>query len=108
MPAAASGKTAEMTGEMATIVRMSGDGRHRGRARCWVIFAFGEFELDSDLVELRLGERLVTVQPKVFRLLLHLVAHRDRVVSTEELLSVLWPGETVTEWSIRRAITAAR
>jgi tetratricopeptide (TPR) repeat protein len=48
------------------------------------------------------------VQPKVLRLLFHLVANRDRSVSTQELLETLWPGEAVTAASVKRAVAGAR
>src|SRR5689334_1054961 len=69
---------------------------------------FGEYELDDARFELRMGARRVEVQPKVLRLLLHLVANRARAVATEELLSVLWPNETVTAASVKRAVRGAR
>jgi DNA-binding winged helix-turn-helix (wHTH) protein/tetratricopeptide (TPR) repeat protein len=48
------------------------------------------------------------LQPKVLRLLFHLVAHRQRSVSNQELLATLWPGEMVTLASVRRAVAGAR
>jgi DNA-binding winged helix-turn-helix (wHTH) protein len=41
-------------------------------------------------------------------LLLVLVTERQRAVSTEELFSVLWPGERVGTGSIRRAVLGLR
>jgi predicted ATPase len=72
------------------------------------VFRFGPFELDEARFELRRdGERL-SVQPKVLKLLLHLVLQRERVVSADELLRVLWPKETVSAASIKRAVAGAR
>ena len=73
-----------------------------------VSFVFGEFELDPARAELRRAGEVVPVQPKVLRLLVHLAQHRDRVVSNDELLSALWPGEVVASGSIKRAIKSAR
>ena len=50
----------------------------------------------------------VSVQPKVLELLFYLVRHRDRSVGIEELLEVVWRGETVTPASVKRAIGGAR
>ena len=69
---------------------------------------FGDFELDEARFELRSSGGRIDVQPKVLKLLLHLVHHRTRAVSSEELLSVLWPGETVTAASVKRAVRGAR
>jgi len=73
-----------------------------------VIFAFGQYELDEGRFELRRGSERVCVQPKVLKLLLHLVGSRDRSVSAGELLEALWPGETVSAASVKRAVRGAR
>jgi DNA-binding winged helix-turn-helix (wHTH) protein len=72
------------------------------------IHAFGEFELDPLRFELRRRGQRVHLQPKVLRLLFHLVEQRERSVSSDELLQVLWPGEVVTLASVRRAVAGAR
>lgn len=73
-----------------------------------MIFLFGDFELDAARVELRRAGAVVPVQPKVLRLLLHLVQQRERVVPNEELLATLWPSEVVESGSIKRAVKSAR
>ena len=73
-----------------------------------VIYRFAEFELDSARFELRRQGACVDVQPKVLRLLLHLVEQRDRAVASEELMRVLWPETKVGAGSIKRAILGAR
>jgi DNA-binding winged helix-turn-helix (wHTH) protein len=73
-----------------------------------LIFTVGNFVLDESRFELRHGPERLAVQPKVLRLLLYLVAQRDRPVSSDELLQVLWPGEHVTLASVKRAIRGAR
>lgn len=72
------------------------------------VFRFGAFELDGNLFELRSAGRRVAVQPKVLRLLFYLAAHRDRVVTSDELRRALWPDETVCAASLKRAVNAAR
>lgn len=77
----------------------------------WVlgqVFGFGGVELDVGCLELRRGGQRVEVQPKVMRLLVHLVVNRHRVVSTEELQSTLWPEVSVGAGSLKRAILGAR
>jgi class 3 adenylate cyclase len=49
-------------------------------------YHFGGVELDTDTYELRSGGRLVDVEPQAFEILVHLLARRARVVTTEELL----------------------
>ncbi|MBW2694710.1 MAG: winged helix-turn-helix domain-containing protein [Deltaproteobacteria bacterium] len=71
-------------------------------------FVFGEYELEPESRTLqRRGER-VPVEPKVFDLLAYLIEHRERVVSTDELLDALWPGVNVTPAALSRAVQKAR
>lgn len=71
-------------------------------------FEFGPFQLDEPGRVLRLAEREVPLQPRVFDLLVYLVRSRARVVSKDELLDALWPGVTVTENSLQRAVSTLR
>ena len=73
-----------------------------------MIFQFGEFELDEELYELRRRQHPVPIEPKAFDVLRHLVHHRDRVVTKNELLDSLWPGEHVTESVLPRSVNAVR
>lgn len=73
----------------------------------WVLH-FDGFELDARLFELRRRGQRVEVQPKVLHLLFYLARHRDRSVSSKELLATLWAGETVGDASLRRAVAGAR
>ena len=69
---------------------------------------FGPFRLDEPGRVLWRGEREVPLQPRVFDLLVFLVRNRARVVSKDELLDALWPGVTVTENSLQRAVSTLR
>lgn len=71
-------------------------------------FEFGPFRLDEPGRVLRLAEREMPLQPRVFDLLVYLIHSRARVVSKDELLGVLWPGVTVTESSLQRAVSMLR
>jgi DNA-binding winged helix-turn-helix (wHTH) protein/tetratricopeptide (TPR) repeat protein len=73
-----------------------------------VILAFGDCEIDRELYQLRRRGRAVKLEPKVFDVLAHLAEHRDRVVTKNELLDALWPGEALSESVLPRAIAAAR
>jgi DNA-binding winged helix-turn-helix (wHTH) protein len=44
------------------------------------VFAFGAYELDESLYQLRRGKKAVKLEPKVFDVLLYLVRNRERVV----------------------------
>jgi TolB-like protein/DNA-binding winged helix-turn-helix (wHTH) protein len=69
---------------------------------------FGNFELDSELFELRRNGTPQPVEPKVFDLLLYLARHRDRIVTRQELLDALWAGRVITESTLSSGIKAAR
>ena len=71
-------------------------------------YRFGDCVIDPERGELSRAGRVVAVQPKPFALLVHLVAHRDRVVPKEELLETLWPDAVVTDSSLTRAVSLAR
>jgi DNA-binding winged helix-turn-helix (wHTH) protein len=73
-----------------------------------VTFEFGPFQLDEPARVLRLHQRQVALQPRAFDLLVYLVRNRDRVVSKDELLDRLWPGVTVTDNSLQRAVSTLR
>ena len=71
-------------------------------------FEFGSFQLDEPGRVLRLAGREVPLQPRVFDLLVYLVRSRARVVAKDELLDALWPGVTVTDNSLQRAVSTLR
>lgn len=73
-----------------------------------MMYVFGDHELDPARFQLRHCDLPVPVQPKVLRLLLYLVLHRERAVPQRELLAALWPTETVCRESVKRAVAAAR
>jgi DNA-binding winged helix-turn-helix (wHTH) protein/tetratricopeptide (TPR) repeat protein len=73
-----------------------------------MIHVFGKFELDEELYELRRAGQVVKVEPQAFDMLAYLLHNRQRVVSKEELLEKLWPGEFVSESALSYCIKAAR
>jgi len=73
-----------------------------------VLYLFEDFALDGNRRELRRGDRLLPVEPKVFDLLMHLIAGRERVVSKDDLIAAIWDGRIVSESALTTAINAAR
>ena len=71
-------------------------------------YLFEDCALDTDRRELRRGPALVAVAPQVFDLLVHLIRHRDRVVSKDDLLASVWHGRIVSEFALFNRINAAR
>ena len=72
------------------------------------IYTFGEWQLDTRLYELRRAGKLLKLEPTAFDVLLHLIEHRDRVVSNEELIEHLWPGQFIGNAALVRSVVAAR
>src|SRR5690349_7685247 len=71
-------------------------------------FEFGPFQLDETGRLLRHGAHEVQLQPRAFDLLVYLVRNRVRVVPKDELLNAIWPGVTVTDNSLQRAVSLIR
>jgi DNA-binding winged helix-turn-helix (wHTH) protein len=73
-----------------------------------MVHAFHGCELDEQLFQLRRRGRVVKLEPKAFDVLLHLLRHRERVVSKDELLRAVWPDAVVSESVLPSCIAAAR
>lgn len=73
-----------------------------------MIYAFEDFELDTDLYELRRAGDPVAVEPQVFDVLAYLVVGRGRLVTKTELLDNVWGDRFVSESALSSRIKAAR
>jgi predicted ATPase/class 3 adenylate cyclase/DNA-binding winged helix-turn-helix (wHTH) protein len=73
-----------------------------------MLYIFGEFELDLQCYELRQAGVPCALEPQGFNVLAYLVAHRDRVVSKQELFEQLWPDQSVSEATLTQRLMAAR
>lgn len=71
-------------------------------------FLLGELRVEPARNCLWLGERQLSVQPKVMEVLQYLAAHQERVVSSEELMNQLWKGRIVTQGSVQKSINSLR
>jgi DNA-binding winged helix-turn-helix (wHTH) protein/pimeloyl-ACP methyl ester carboxylesterase len=71
-------------------------------------FVFPNCEIHCDRRELHRNGTVVRVEPQVFDVLVHLVRHRDRVVTKEELVRVVWDGRSVSDDALTSRISAAR
>ena len=76
---------------------MLGRGVLRGarHARNALDFHFAGFEIDIPRRELRRGNELVSIEPQVFDLLVHLVRNHDRIVTKDELIETVWKGRAI-------------
>ena len=62
-----------------------------------MIYNFGGCTLDTQVYSVQRGGQSIRLRPKVFRMCLYLLEHRERVVSREELCAQLWPGRFVNQ-----------
>lgn len=72
------------------------------------VIRFGEFELDTALLELRQSGTAVAVEPLVFDLLAYLANNPDRIVTKEELFAEIWSGRIVSDAALSSQVKAAR
>jgi DNA-binding winged helix-turn-helix (wHTH) protein len=63
-----------------------------------MIFRFGLFELDTDAERLLKTGHTVKLQPQPFKLLRLLITQAGKVVTREEIRTVLWPDETFVDY----------
>jgi DNA-binding winged helix-turn-helix (wHTH) protein/tetratricopeptide (TPR) repeat protein len=73
-----------------------------------LLYIFDNYALDPDRRELRSGAAMVAMEPQVFDLLLHLIRHREHVVSRNELIESVWGGRIVSESALSTRINAVR
>lgn len=83
-------------------------GENPSYAAVTVIYRFGAYELDTARFELRANGAAVAIEPQVFALLGLLIAHRDRLVTRDEIIARVWEGRAVSEAAIASRIKSAR
>jgi DNA-binding winged helix-turn-helix (wHTH) protein len=73
-----------------------------------LLYIFDDYALDPDRRELRSGATMVAMEPQVFDLLVHLIRHREHVVSRDQLIESIWGGRIVSESALSTRINAVR
>ena len=73
-----------------------------------MIYRFGDFTLDIGLGQLSHAGEDVSVEPRAFALLTHLVTNADRLVSKDELVDIIWGGRIVTDAAISTLVKTVR
>lgn len=67
-------------------------------------YLFGDYCLDTQRYELRLGNVPIPLRPKVYQVLAYLLTHYDRVVLKQELLEHVGPGQYVEDAALNSYI----
>ncbi|RPJ21181.1 MAG: hypothetical protein EHM35_18555, partial [Planctomycetaceae bacterium] len=73
-----------------------------------MIYVFGDCELDTSLYTLQRAGQTNRLRPKVFRVCLYLLEHRERVVTREELCAQVWPGQFISQATLEGVIRTVR
>jgi DNA-binding winged helix-turn-helix (wHTH) protein/TolB-like protein/Tfp pilus assembly protein PilF len=71
-------------------------------------YQVGPVTIEPARYRIRAGERTLPVEPKVFDLLVHLIRHRDRVLTREELFQAVWDGREVSDATLSNHVMSAR
>jgi TolB-like protein len=71
-------------------------------------FLFEDYALDPGRRELCRGADIVSVAPQVFDLLDYLIRNRERVVSRDDLINVIWNGRCVSDAALTTRLNVAR
>src|ERR1700729_1993305 len=80
----------------------------QGRESLNMLYIFEKYALDPGRRELRWGATAVAMEPQAFDLLLHLIRHREHVVSRDEMIEQIWGGRIVSESALSTRINAVR
>jgi TolB-like protein/DNA-binding winged helix-turn-helix (wHTH) protein/Flp pilus assembly protein TadD len=73
-----------------------------------MIFKLGEVELNTELFSITREGQPISVEPKVFDMLVFLIRHRDRLVTRDQLFDELWPDSVVSDNVLSNQIKLAR
>lgn len=73
-----------------------------------MIYQFDKFVIDTCNFQLRKDDVPIDLEPKVYDLLVYLIANREKLVTRDELFDNLWAGHVVSDNSLSNQIKAAR
>src|SRR5258708_39655498 len=73
-----------------------------------LIYRVNDLELDTLRGCLSRNGEEIHLKPKAFQILVYLLAHRDRLVSKEELLDQFWKDTAVSDDILAQAVAEAR
>ena len=72
------------------------------------IYTFADVRVDLSRMAATRDGLPISLEPKAFDVLVHLLEHRDRIVTKDELLDAVWTGTFVTPNVLTRAIAQIR
>ncbi len=69
---------------------------------------FGDWQWEPNTLELRNGARVITLEPRVARLLDHFLSHPGELLTHDHLVEAVWDGRVVSNEAVRRAVFGLR
>ncbi len=73
-----------------------------------MIYRFDEFSVNTDTLECHRAGETVSLEAQVFSLLLVFIEHRDRVLSKDKLVELVWHGRPVSDTAVTSRIKSLR
>ncbi|MEN0037774.1 MAG: winged helix-turn-helix domain-containing protein [Cellvibrio sp.] len=70
--------------------------------------SFDQFKLDTDIAELKRGDKEVALEPRAYSLLVFLISKRERVVSKDEIINAVWDGRFTSDSALTTCIKSLR
>lgn len=71
-------------------------------------FRVGDWEVHPPTNEIRRGEEIRHLEPKVMDVLCYLARHTGEVLTKERLIQAVWPGTFVTDEVLTNAVSQLR
>ena len=72
------------------------------------VYRFDEFLVDPDSWKLCRGGDEIHLEPVVLKLLIYLIANRDRLVTRQELMDTVWGDTVISEAALSKAVARLR
>lgn len=72
------------------------------------VYEFADVRVDLGRMAALRGDAAISLEPKAFDVLVYLLAHRDRLVTKDEVLEAVWPATFVTPNVLTRAVAQIR
>src|SRR6201998_4135525 len=72
------------------------------------IFRFADVELDESNFSVTKADKVLPLEPKVFKVLQFMLHNPGRVVTKDELLDAVWSDTSVSESSLTRSVAVLR
>jgi TolB-like protein/DNA-binding winged helix-turn-helix (wHTH) protein/tetratricopeptide (TPR) repeat protein len=72
------------------------------------VHRFDDFEVDAERWRLSRGGQEIHLEPVVLKLLIYLIAHRERLVTRQELMDTVWGDTVISESALTKAVARLR